>query len=296
MEFTHIRSLLSVADHGKIGDAASALGISQSGLTRRVQLLEESLGCELVERSGRGIVLTEMGRLVVERGRSIVERVDTLTEDVARHVRLEAGVVRIGGGATAVSYLLPRQIAAFRRKNPGVRFEVREAGSRDVEQSVLGERIELGVVTLPVQSKELVVRTLMTDRIVLVAAAGHPLAKMKRVPLSALKGESLVGFEAGTKLRSLIDTALGKADVTMNVVAELRSIAAILRMAETTGSMAFVSSMGTEGTQVLSVPGLKVERQLALISRGEKTLSPAARSFADALWRSAQSKKDAHCE
>jgi DNA-binding transcriptional LysR family regulator len=69
----------------------------------------------------------------------------------------------------------------------------------------------------------------------------------------------------------------------MNVVMELRSIAAILRMVETTGSLAFVSEMGAEKARVLSVRGLKVERQLALVRRSDRTLSPAASAFFDLL-------------
>jgi DNA-binding transcriptional LysR family regulator len=283
MDLTLIRSFISVADLGGIGDAAIAQGLSPTALGRRVRLLEEEFGAQLVERSGRGVALTEVGRMVAREGRRLTQRFDALKEDVARHMRLETGVVRVGGGATAVSYLLPRWIAGFRSQNPGVRFEVREAGSRDVEQGVLSEDIELGVVTLPVQSEELVVRPLLTDRIVLVAAKDHPLAKKRRLSARSLEGQSLVGFEAGTKIRQLIDVALREACVTMNVVAELRSIAAILRMMETTGSLAFVSAMGTEGARVVPVSGLKVERQLALISKRGRPLSPAAASFAETL-------------
>lgn len=290
MALTHIRSLLAVADHGAIGEAADTLGLAQSALSRRVRLLEGEFGAQLLERSGRGIVLTEMGRLLVQEGRGLVDRYDRLKEDVARRVRLEAGTVRVGGGATAVSYLLPRAIAKFRREHPEVRFEVREAGSRDVERAVHEEALELGFVTLPASSADLEVRPLMTDHIVLVAGQGHPLARRKRITAQQLAGQSLVGFEAGSAIQRLIDTALRDADVTMNVVMELRSIAAILRMVETTGSLAFVSEMGASGAHVLKVRGLRVERTLALISKRGRPLSPAAASFAEGVIQLSQAK------
>ena len=83
-----------------------------------MHLLEEEFGAELVERSGRGIALTEVGRLVVGESRHLVERYEQLKEEVQRRVRLEAGVVRVGGGATAMSYVLPEAIGAFRRLGP----------------------------------------------------------------------------------------------------------------------------------------------------------------------------------
>lgn len=283
MDLTHLRSLVAVSDHGGIGGAAEFLHISQPGLSRRIQLLEEEFGAELVVRSGRGIALSEMGRLVVEESRGLLERYERLKEEVRRQVKLEAGAVRIGGGATAVSYLLPKAIGRFRRAYPEVRFDVREAGSRDVEQAVRQESLELGLVTLPTHAPDLLVRPLLTDKIVLVAGRGHPLSKQKRVTASQLEGLRLVGFEAGTAIRDLIDSALRGANVTMNVVMELRSIAAILRMVETTGSLAFVSEMGAPRSRVVHVRGLRVERQLALISKKGRPLSPAAAAFASDL-------------
>lgn len=280
MDLTHLRSLVAVSDHGTIGEAAEFLGISQPGLSRRIQLLEGEFGTELVQRSGRGIVLTDMGRLAVSEGRGLIERYERLKDDVTRHVHLKTGTVRIGGGATAVSYVLPKAIGRYRRAHSDVRFDVREAGSRDVEQAVRDESLELGLVTLPTHAPDLSVRPLLTDRIVLVAGRGHALAKNPRVSAAQLEGSSLVGFEAGTAIRHLIDSALRDAGVTMNVVMELRSIAAILRMVETTGSLAFVSEMGAPRSRVVSVRGLRVERQLALISKKDRPLSPAAASFA----------------
>jgi len=286
MDLTHLRSLLAVSERGAIGGAAKGLGISQPALTRRIRLLEEEFGAELVERSGRGIALTEVGRLVVGEGRVLVERYERLKEEVQRRVRLEAGVVRVGGGATAVSFVLPNAIGRFRRAYPDVRFDVREAGSRDVEDAVRGESLELGLVTLPTGSKapaDLDVRPLFTDQIVLVAGKRHSLANQGRIRASELQGLSLVGFEAGTAIRELIDTALREAAVTMEVVMELRSIAAILKMVETTGSLAFVSELGAPKGRIIDVVDLKVERQLALISKKGRPLSPAAAAFAEAI-------------
>lgn len=283
MDLLFLRSFLAVAESGAIGDAASAMGVSQPALTRRIQMLEQEFEADLVERDGRGVALTEMGRLVAREGRVITERMDNLKQEVARHVRLEAGVVRVGGGATAVSYLLPPAIARFRKAHPDVRFEVREAGSQEVERAVAAGQLELGVVTLPTSETDLLVRPLVRDKIVLVAGKGHPLSGSKRISARSLEDQSLVGFEAGSKIRELIDQHLRQAEVTVNVVMELRSIAAILRMVETTGSLAFVSEMGAPKARVVPVTGLRIERQLALIQRKKRKLSAAAEAFASGL-------------
>jgi DNA-binding transcriptional LysR family regulator len=287
MDLVLLRSLLAVAEHGGVTEAAHALGVSQSALSRRIDQLEQSLGAKLLERAGRGVALTAMGALAVEDGKWLVQRYDRLKSRIGEHLRLGAGVVRIGGGATAVGFLLPGAIAAFRKMHPGVVFQVREAGSRDIEAAVAREELELGIVTLPTRSRDVTEQPLTRDRIVLVAASGHALAARASIDARALNGQNLVGFEAGTAVRWLIDAALREAQVEVNVVMELRSVAAILQMVETTGSLAFVSELAvseeTRSVAVVRVRGLNIQRELALISKRGRSLSPAAQEFSAML-------------
>jgi LysR family cyn operon transcriptional activator len=140
-------------------------------------------------------------------------------------------------------------------------------------------------------SRALEVRPLRRDRIVLVAGAGHPLARRKRVDVRALHGMGLVGFESESAIRRLIDDALREAGVTMNVQMELRSIAAIVEMVAHTPLLAFVSQLGVEGrgrelgVRAIEVRGLSIDRRLAVISKLGRPLSPAARAFAAMLQR-----------
>ena len=286
MDLTLIRSFLAVAETGAITEAAERIGITQPALSRRLQQLEQHLGVELLVRGRKGAALTEIGRLVQSEAQGIVARYERMQEMVSSHQRLEGGTVRIGGGATAVSYMLPEAIAAFQTAHPQVRFQMREAGSSEIADDVVAGHLELGVVTLPVRDRELDVSPLTTDRIVLVARHDHPLAKTGRVRIQDLADQAFVAFEAGSALRQIIDSKLRDAGVEVNVVMELRSIPAILRMVSTTGNLAFVSQLGMEQqSDVIAVPvqGLRIERRLAVIARRGVALSPAADAFTQRL-------------
>ncbi|HKO91670.1 MAG TPA: LysR family transcriptional regulator [Polyangiaceae bacterium] len=291
MDLLLLRSLVAVADHGAITEAAAALGVSQSALSRRIDQLEQDLGAALFERAGRGVALTALGQIAAAEGRQLVQRYDRLKARIVEHLQLDAGVVRIGGGATAVGFLLPRAIAAFRKQHPRVVFQVKEAGSREIETAVQGEELELGIVTLPTRSREVDERPLVQDKIVLVASKDHPLARRERIDAQDLSGQSLVGFEAGSAVRWLIDAALREVQVEVNVVMELRSVAAILQMVETTGSLAFVSELSVlppaapraRNVVPLLVRGLEIQRELALIRKRGRSLSPAAHAFSESL-------------
>jgi len=287
MSMDHLRSLVEVARRGVITDAARALGLTQPALSRRLQLLEEEFGAPLLARSQKGVQLTGPGRLVEAEARRLLERYDGLKREVGAHQRLESGTVRIGGGATAVSFLLPPLIRDFRRAHPALVFHVKEAGSREVAADVANERLELGLVTLPAAPLDLAVTPLRRDAIVLVAAKGHPLAKKGRVRPTALAGLPLIGFESGAAIRQLVDRALGDAGVAMEVVMELRSVQSILRMVALGLGLAFVSRLGVEaagkGVQVVDVTGLKITRQLGVVHKRTRPLSIAAEAFLERI-------------
>lgn len=287
MDVTLMRSFLAVVDTGAITEAAARLSITQPALSRRIQALEEHFGVALLNRGRKGVTVTDVGELVAREARVLVSRFDNLRNEITSHVGLETGTVRLGGGATAVSFVLPKAIADFQVRHPGVRFQLKEAGSREVEQNVVDGALELGMVTLPVSRPELDVRPLTDDRIVLIAPQDHPLAGSGQVPLSALHGAALVGFERGSAIRQLVDTGLRQAGISMNVVMELRSIPAIIRMVRSTGNLAFVSAMGVDAEPdiaLLQVEKLDIRRTLAVISRRGAALSPAASAFAATMY------------
>lgn len=283
MDLTLLRSFLAIVDAGAVTEAADRIGVTQPALSRRLQQLEQHLGVELFARGRKGAEITEMGKLVEAEARILVNRYDQMRELIATHQGLEGGTIRIGGGATAVSYILPQAIAAFQLDYPDIHFHLKEAGSSEIAEDVAASRLELGLVTLPVQDRELITQPLMTDHIVLVAPKSHPLAKQKEITIAHLHGLNFIGFEAHTAVRQIIESTLRRAGVEMNVVMELRSIPAILRMVATTGSLAFVSKLGIGQTdEIVEIPvqGLAIERTLALVSKKHQQLSPAASTFA----------------
>lgn len=290
MDLLLTHSFVSVAQAGSITDAAEQLGVTQSALSRRIQQFEEQLGAQLLSRSRKGIELTDIGRLVLAEGQRMLTTFANLKEEIALHQGLEGGTVRIGGGATAVSFVLPPAIATFQQAHPKILFHLKEAGSSEIADDVVNGRLELGIVTLPLQSRELEVQSVTNDDIVLVAHRDHPLASRRSVAAADLVDQGFVSFEADTALRNLIDNAVRHIGVEINVVMELRSIPSILRMVATTGHLAFVSRMALIGqTDVVEirVRGLSIRRQLAVVSRRSSALSAAATAFVAQLTTSA---------
>lgn len=272
--------------------AAHTLGVTQPALSAVVKKLEREVGAALLHRTGRGVQMTEAGRVFLAHADETLRRAETAVSAVRELVGLQSGSIRVGGGATATTYLLPPAIGLFRREHPGVRFYVREHGSSSIAGAVVSGELDLGIVTLPLKRSEgadLLTAALAEDELRLIAPPGHRLGDRKSFSWKDLEGERVVAFEAGSAVRELIDRSAGGAGVDLDVVMELRSIESIKRSVGAGIGVGFVSRFALDAHQ----PGAscrdgKLVRSLAIAKPNDRGLSPAARAFEATLLRAAK--------
>jgi DNA-binding transcriptional LysR family regulator len=290
MELTPLRYFRAIAAAGHMTRAARELGVTQPALSAMLRKLETELGAELFHRTGRGVELTDAGRLFLAFAEESLRAADSGRKAVRELIGLERGLIRVGGGATAIAYLLPPVISAVRRAHPGLRFYIREAGSVAVTQAVLTGELDLGIVTLPVNPGDagrLVQGAAFEDELRLIVPPSHRLAGRKGFAWKELAGEAFVGFEAGSAVREVIDSAARAAGVMLEVVMELRSIGSIQSMVRAGVGIGFVSrfALGAGdglGAGLASRDG-SLTRRLALVRRKDREPGPAAAAFERAL-------------
>ncbi|GMV25062.1 MAG: hypothetical protein AMXMBFR58_10930 [Phycisphaerae bacterium] len=136
------------------------------------------MGAELLHRTGRGVEPTDAGRVLLAHAEDAIRAAESGVKAVRELLGLERGSIRVGGGATATAYILPPVVSTVRKKHPGLRFFVREAGSAQVAQAVASGELDLGIITLPVpkhMAADLTVVPLVQDELRLITPAGHPL-------------------------------------------------------------------------------------------------------------------------
>ncbi len=258
--------------------------------------LETELGAPLMHRVGRRLELTDAGAAFNEQARSVVQAADRAAQSVREVMGLEHGSIRIGGGATAITYLLPPVISTIRSEHPGLRFYLREAGSAAVAAAVIEGELDLGIVTLPVKSAQadaLVRVPLVEDELRLIVPLAPKAGKGADSGLRAaagrwdrrdfawkdLEGVPIVAFEHGTAVREVIDRASQAAGVALDVVMELRSIESIKRMVAAGIGVGFVSRFALEKAEGLACRDQRLTRSLALIRRRGRSPGPAAAAF-----------------
>lgn len=286
MDLRSMQQMIVIAEHGHMTRAAEELGVTQPALSAALRKLEEELGTELFHRTGHGVEATEAGKVFVEHAKITLRASRQTSEAVRSLVGLETGSIRVGAGATATGYLLPGAIQAVRKKHPGLRFSIREAGSSAVAQGVLSGELDLGVVTLPIEhprSDELMIVKEIRDELMLIVPEGHALHGRKTFRWQELAGEAVIAFEAESAVRKIIDQAAGAHGVTLEVVMELRSIESIVQMVRANIGVGFVSKYGLPAGMGVRCKDGGLTRELGVVRTLDRLPSRASAVFEEML-------------
>ncbi|MBW1596979.1 LysR family transcriptional regulator [Streptomyces sp. JJ38] len=197
LEARHLRVLRAVATTGSYSAAARELGCTQPAVSQQMRSLEQSAGTPLLYRAGRETRLTEAGEALVRHGATVLASLTAAEEEVAAIAGLRAGRVRLVSFPSASSTLVPGAVAALRAEHPGTRVSLVEAEPpRSVELLRAGECDVALAFRYPdtaapdaAEWADLVVRPLLTDRLVGLVPDGHSLAGAPSVPFAQLAGE-----------------------------------------------------------------------------------------------------------
>lgn len=192
VELRLMRYVVAVADEGGFQRAADRLHMAQPPLSRQIRDLERELGVRLFDR--RPTRLTEPGRVFVESARKVLADAGELVEATRRAGRGETGVVRVGYVPSAAHETLPRLLAAMADERPGVRVDVREAWSAELDLALREERVDV-VLARGVPEREAYAReTLRSEPLVVVLGERHPLAGQDAIRLRDLRGRTFCFF------------------------------------------------------------------------------------------------------
>ena len=170
MTLQQLTYFLAAVEHGSFSAAAQSLFMAQPSLSEQIRRLEAELGVQLFARAGRGLELTEAGRLL----RPHAERTVAAAQEAAESVRevrdLTGGTVAFGTFGSAHYYLLGGLVEDFRMRHPNVRVRAIGQNSAEVADEVREGRLEAGLVVLPVDDRGLEVRPAMREELLYVSA------------------------------------------------------------------------------------------------------------------------------
>jgi LysR family transcriptional regulator, transcription activator of glutamate synthase operon len=298
MELRQLVYLDAVVRYGGFSKAAERLHIAQPAVSAQIRRLEAELGTALLQRTTRRVALTYAGELFLARARKVLDQLDRARADLDELSAVRRGQVRIGATQIFGSLDLPAALAQFRHRYPGVSLALQTGLIAELLDTLNAGEVDL--VLGPVHSDlpdRYLAQPLVAETLVLVTAAGHPLAVAAedtvgaRVTLAAVRDEPFVCLPADSRLHGmLVEAAAAEGFVpriqfeTYNPASMRDLVAAGLGVALIAGSAAAAPGPPIAVFQLERAPR---HPPIGLIRQRGRPLTPAAQAFGTHLARAA---------
>jgi DNA-binding transcriptional LysR family regulator len=210
MNLNQLKIFFLVIRRGSLTAAAAELNITQPAVTKAIQRLQEHYDVRLVERAGQKWVLTAAGRALYRIAGRIFQ-LEHQAEDCIRGFR-EQGErrLRIHASETFGAYYLPELINRYQLRHPAVTVSVDILPNERVVEHTAALDNDLGFVSDPIRHRNLAVREVLRERLVLIAAPGHPLTHRRTIRPKDLDGQPIIMHEPGSALQKAMDGLLGR--------------------------------------------------------------------------------------
>lgn len=211
-DLTSIRLFIAVVEHGSITRAAQQLCVAATAASRRIADLEDQFGLALFERRPHGVVLTPAGRSLLPHARNLLQSVEAMHNDAAAFAHGDRGVVRIAACTSAALQFLPAELHAHQQAHPHIDIDLREMSSLDVVKTLAQGNADIGIHESGIASPSSgwQVRPYRSDRLVVLAPRGHPLAERAEVGFDELLPFAFVALGEGTASQALLAREAGR--------------------------------------------------------------------------------------
>jgi LysR family transcriptional regulator, hydrogen peroxide-inducible genes activator len=228
MEFQQLRYFCAVARTGSFTRAAEQEGIAQPSLSQQIARLEESLGSKLFDRLGRGVQLTEFGRVLLPLALEILRQVNTARTSLESLRRGVAGRLAIGCIPTITPYFLSPRLKEFAEKYPEVDIRLSEEMTPKLVELLRSGEIDLAIVSPPVYNPDVVCSDLFREPILVALSRHHKLASEPRVSLPELRDQRLLLLREGHCFRDNALTVCSRARTEFVSIFETNQFSSIL--------------------------------------------------------------------
>ena len=280
----------AVARAGSIRKAAEVLHVASTALNRKILEAEEDLGTPLFERLPRGVRLTAAGEVMLSFVRRSLSELEAATSTIEQLQGLMRGVVRLGCAESVGTDIVPRIVAGWQARHPGVQFHIQVGGTQSLMASLLEDEVELVIAHDPPPGQQVKVLADMPQPLHVMMRPGHPLASRKTLRLADCEAYPVALGDASFGSRRLLDAHVARSRIRLRTVAESGSVETIKAFARHGDALCFQFEAGTRRDtalgELVSLPltdaGLAGSR-LQLVARSGRSLPIAALTFAETL-------------
>jgi DNA-binding transcriptional LysR family regulator len=288
MDTRQLAAFCAVVERKSFSQAAERLGVTQPAVSLQIRSLEQRLGRQLLDRSGRRVEPTEAGLRLYASAQRLLAAEESLLEDLAAGDEgVVSGTLELGASTGPGGTVVPVLLCEFQRQHPELRIRLSVYDTQTVVDQVADRQFELGIVGAGRRHRGVVFEPFFRDEVVLACPAKHRFAG-KTITLDQLKDEPLIVMQEGAGVRQVIEDELRKAGTRLrdlDVRLEL-GLQESVRSAVLAGHwVTFISRLAIEADleagriATARVRGLDPVREIFVARAGGRSETRAARAF-----------------
>ena len=225
-----LRLFVRAAEEGALTRAAARQHLSLAAASARIKALEQRAGTALLERQARGVRLTPPGEAFLHHARAVLRQTEQLRAELREYGGGLRGHLRVFANTTAVTDFLPELLPAYLREHPRINIDLQEKPNTEIARGVRDGRADLGIVAGEGDTAGLQAIHFSTDRLVLVAPRGHPLARLRRVAFVDTLEHDYIGMHTGSTLQAYLNQITEQLGTPLRLRIQLSSFDAMCRM------------------------------------------------------------------
>ncbi|MBM5459855.1 LysR family transcriptional regulator [Pseudomonas sp. P66] len=280
VSFRQLQVYVTVAKLGTIGAAAQRLNLSQSATSQSLSELERHLNVPLFERTGRRLVLTEVGLRQLSHAEALLDGLQRFVEGAQEPDGIIQGNLLISASSTIGTYRVPFLIDRFSDLYPGVSLQARLRNTEEVLAEVSRLEADIGLIEGPCTDERLMTEYWCDDELVIVCGAEHPLARVGRIDDAGIATQPWIIREAGSGTRSVLESAISGHAQKLNIRMELGQSEAIREAVRAGYGLACLSKLSViedlrRGSLVELKSSLNLKRAFHIVWHPQRYQSPA---------------------
>ena len=285
-----------VASRLNYSRAAEELFLSQPAVSMQIKQLEAHIGLPLFEQMGKKIFLTEAGRELFHYSRNITQQLAEMQALFEEMKGLGQGRLTLSVVNTA-NYFTPQLLARFCRRYPGINVNLHVANRDAVLKQLADNSTDLAIMGQPPDAMDVSAESFLDNPLVVIAAPGHPLTKLKRVKFARLATETFLSREPGSGTRSAMERIFAEHGIQPHISMEMETNEAIKQAVQAGMGLGILSlhsielELETKRLAMLNVEHFPLLRHWFVVHRSSKRLSGAALAFKDFLLTEAKNMK-----
>jgi DNA-binding transcriptional LysR family regulator len=285
LDSRQMRAFCVLARTASFTQAARELHLTQSGVSHSMKALERDVGCRLLDRLGKKVVLTQAGEQFLNHATRILQDMETTREALGRLGKWGRGRLRIGASTTACQHLIPPVLREFKESFPDHAISIEPGDTSDLVASLLRHKIDLALGLDPVKEPQLDFHPLFTDNLHFIVGAMHPWARAGRVERQEIPRQNYILYNKSSVTFRVIEDYFRREQVVLNTVIELGNMEAIKELVKLGLGVSILALWITraeidEGSIVALPPGRrKLQRRWGILKFRGKRLNLAEETF-----------------